>query len=383
MLERKSDGKSTTNDRKFVRAGWLQAAAVPVLRRIPRLRLAIPPSQWPVLWLVLMITAALFVPVVVVWQERGELPEATGPATALPPLSVQTEFAGEAGSESVLMTFPIYLTAEQQITSVTLEQYVRGVVAAEMPIEFELEALKAQAIAARTYIVRRFARQDVTNVPVAGAWVTDSVAHQAYLTDSEIADKWAEPEREANLAKLDRAVRETRHLIMTHGGEPILATYFSTSNGYTENSEDYWSEPLPYLRSVESGWDKEVSPVFHTESRLSIDDFAARLGIDKGKAGQIKVLKQSAGGRIKEIRIGGKTFTGREVREKLGLPSTEFSIRVGDEVAVTATGNGHGVGMSQYGAQGMALAGYTAEDILQHYYSGITIEPYRGPDAIL
>lgn len=337
----------------------------------------------PALWLALMTIAALLVPVAVVWQEREKQPESAAPDLSLPPLTLRSGSAGVAGEEAVLMTFPIYLTAEQRIASVSLEQYVRGVVAAEMPIEFELEALKAQAIAARTYIVRRFARQDVTGVPVAGAWVTDTVAHQAYLTDDEIAGKWAEPEREANLAKLDRAVRETRHLIMTHGGEPILATYFSTSNGHTENSEDYWSEPLPYLRSVESGWDREVSPVFRTESRLSIEDFAGKLGIDKGKAGQIKVLEQSAGGRIKEIRIGGKTFTGREVRERLGLPSTGFAIRVGEDVTITATGSGHGVGMSQYGAQGMALEGYKAEDILKHYYSGITIEPYRGPDAIL
>lgn len=344
--------------------------------------LRVPPvteRSLPLMWLILMAVAALAVPGIIVWQEGGAGP-AADPAGRLPSPAWLTD--GESVADALQMTFPIYLTKEERIESVTLEQYVRGVVAAEMPIEFELEALKAQAIAARTYIVRRFAKQDVSHVPVAGAWVTDSVAHQAYLTDDEIEGKWTGPEREANLAKLDRAVRETRNLIMTHEGEPILAVYFSTSNGFTENSEDYWTEPLPYLRSVESGWDRAVSPKFRTEIRMEADAFADKLGIDKRKLGDIQVLEQSEGRRIKSIRIGGVTFTGREVREKLGLPSTQFAIQPGggDEVVIIATGNGHGVGMSQYGAQGMALAGYKAEDILNHYYSGIRIERYQGPD---
>jgi stage II sporulation protein D len=337
----------------------------------------------PLMWLMLMLGAAIVGAVVIAWKEQGS---SGGAVTAgpMPQARLQTESPAAPLDEPLPITFPIYLTGEGRIESVTLEQYVRGVVAAEMPIEFELEALKAQAIAARTYIARRFEKKDVSNMPVDEAWVTDSVAHQAYLTDGDIMDKWTGPEREANLAKLDRAVRETRNLIMTHEGEPILAVYFSTSNGYTENSEDYWSEPLPYLRSVESGWDRNVSPKFRTEIRMPVDEFADKLGVDGRKAGQIRVLERTAGRRVANIRIGGVTFTGREVREKLGLPSTGFTIRVdGSEAVITVTGHGHGVGMSQYGAQGMALAGYKAEDILAHYYSGITIERYKGPDLAL
>ena len=333
-------------------------------------------------WLLLMATAAVIAASVIAWRERAAPADAALPAA--PQAGTRSDAVLDPPAEALPITFPIYLTREQRIESVTLEQYVRGVVAAEMPIEFELEALKAQAIAARTYIARRFAKLDVSNMPVAGAWVTDTEAHQAYLTDEDIDGKWTGPQREANLAKLDRAVRETQNLIMTHGGEPILAVYFSTSNGFTENSEDYWSENLPYLRSVESGWDRNVSPKFRAELRLPKEEFAERLGIDKRKADQIRVLERSEGRRVKKIRIGGKTFTGREVREKLGLPSTAFEIRMdGEEAAITSYGHGHGVGMSQYGAQGMALAGYTAEDILKHYYTGITIEPYQGPDPAL
>jgi stage II sporulation protein D len=331
----------------------------------------------------LMLGAAIVGAVTIAWKERGS----SGAAAIVEPLPqarLQNESRTAPLDEPLPITFPIYLTGEGRIESVTLEQYVRGVVAAEMPIEFELEALKAQAIAARTYIARRFEKKDVSNMPVAGAWVTDSVAHQAYLTEGDILDKWTGPEREANLAKLDRAVQETRNLIMTHEGEPILAVYFSTSNGYTENSEDYWSERLPYLRSVESGWDRDVSPKFRTVVRMPIDEFADKLGIDGRKADQIRILERTEGRRVAKIRIGGVTFTGREVREKLGLPSTGFTIRAdGGDAVITVTGHGHGVGMSQYGAQGMALAGYKAEDILTHYYSGITIERYKGPDSML
>jgi len=353
------------------RLGQWVNPAIPSRARAYGERSAAVERALPLVWLMLMLGAAIVGAVTIAWKERGS----SGAAAIVEPLP-QARLQNESRTAPLDEPLPI--------ESVTLEQYVRGVVAAEMPIEFELEALKAQAIAARTYIARRFEKKDVSNMPVAGAWVTDSVAHQAYLTEGDILDKWTGPEREANLAKLDRAVQETRNLIMTHEGEPILAVYFSTSNGYTENSEDYWSERLPYLRSVESGWDRDVSPKFRTVVRMPIDEFADKLGIDGRKADQIRILERTEGRRVAKIRIGGVTFTGREVREKLGLPSTGFTIRAdGGDAVITVTGHGHGVGMSQYGAQGMALAGYKAEDILTHYYSGITIERYKGPDSML
>lgn len=296
------------------------------------------------------------------------------------------------------ISFPIYLTKEKRIEKVTLEQYVRGVVAAEMPIVFEPEALKAQAIAARTYIVKRFADKDVSNVPVKGAWVTDSVQHQAYLTDKAILQKWDKSVRSANLQKLNKAVEETRGQIITYGGKPILAAFFSTSNGYTENSEEYWPAKLPYLRSVSSPWEAAISPKYKSTVTMTVRDFSRKLGLRGGAAAvsaapagsgknssvSIKLLETTEGNRIKKIAVNGKEFTGREVREKLGLVSTQFTWQAkGDKLQLTVYGNGHGVGMSQWGAQGMALQGYKAHDIISYYYSGVSIDKFRGPDSTL
>ncbi|MCU6339437.1 SpoIID/LytB domain-containing protein, partial [Enterobacter quasiroggenkampii] len=133
---------------------------------------------------------------------------------------------------------------------------MRGVLAAEMPSSFELEALKAQAMAARTYIMRRLLAQDTSGAPE-GSDVTDTVSHQAYKP-------LAEMERLTNeaTAKLSRVVEETQDQIITYEGKPIMAAFFSTSNGYTENSEDYWGNPVPYLKSVASPWDERVAPRF-------------------------------------------------------------------------------------------------------------------------
>ena len=336
------------------------------------------------LWVTLLMAAIVVIPTILV--SKGTSNAFTSQSVQLPELTLHTSAASasDAAVQERPISFPIYLTAEKRVTSVTLEQYVRGVVAAEMPIEFELEALKAQAIAARTYIVRRFVTSDVSNVPVEGAWVTDSVQHQAYLTDQELVAKWDKDVRSTNLDKLTRAVEETWGQIMTYEGEPILAAFFSTSNGYTENSEDYWSEKLPYLRSVKSPWEADISPKFTSTAVLTTKEFARLLGVSVSKAARVTILETSAGNRVKQVTIGGKTFTGREVREKLKLASTEFAISAKEgNIHIAVRGNGHGVGMSQWGAQGMALAGYSASSILSHYYSGITIEKFRQTETIL
>jgi stage II sporulation protein D len=286
------------------------------------------------------------------------------------------------------LNIAVYLTTEKRVDEVPLEQYIRGVLAAEMPIEFELEALKAQAIAARTYIIKRYVDKDVSNVPVPGAIVTDSVSHQAYLTEEKIKKKWNKsPEQAANLQKLNRAVEETKGLVITYSGQPILASFFSTSNGFTENSEDYWSLELPYLRSVESPGEDKRSPKFRTTEIYSINEVAKKLGVKvssmKGKL-PMKVIERSDGHRIKRIQVGSKVLSGREVREKLGLASTQFTWFIkGNSIAFTTYGSGHGVGMSQWGAEEMAKGGKNAQEILTHYYQGVSIERIRSLDSIL
>lgn len=274
---------------------------------------------------------------------------------------------------------PVYLTQERKVDRVPLETYVRNVLAAEMPAEFELEALKAQAIASRTYIVKRWLDGDFSQVPVPDALVTDTVAHQAYVTEEQMKKNWPGPAYTERLDKLNRAVNETVGLIVTYQHKPIQAAFFSTSNGYTENSEDYWRDYIPYLRSVPSPWDKELSPRYTATVKMSLQDFAKRLGIESASAlarsGGMKVLSTTAGHRIKSMAAGGKTFTGREVREKLELNSSQFTWRItGSDIEITTFGYGHGVGMSQWGANGMAKEGRLAEDILKYYYQGVEIE---------
>jgi len=271
----------------------------------------------------------------------------------------------------------VYLTEEKKVEAVPIEAYVQGVVAAEMPINFELEALKAQAIAARTYIVRRLELGDRSGMPSSGADVTDTIQHQAYLSLKELESKWTGKAKTDNLAKLKRAVEDTRGLVITYEGEPIQAAFFSTSNGFTENSEDYWQQELPYLRSVSSPWDEELSPRYEETVRLSLKDFYKKLDLT-GKSAKgmpdMKVIEVTDGKRIGLMKINGQSFTGRELRERLSLASSQFTWKVsGSKIAITTYGYGHGVGMSQWGANGMAMEGAAAEEILRHYYSGTSI----------
>lgn len=298
---------------------------------------------------------------------------------------------GQAGQESALAggatsfryladskpTIPVYLAGEKRVESVPLELYVRGVVAAEMPIEFELEALKAQAIAARTYIIHRLLKEDQNLGTEGDARITNTVNHQVYLSEEELAGKWDKQIRDENLAKLNRAIVETAGRILVYDGEPIDAVFFSTSNGYTDNSEEYWAVSIPYLRSVPSPWDISLSPRYKETIVLTADELVRKLGLPNKMDGieavkNSRIVERTEGGRIKTILVGGQRMTGREVREKLQLNSSDFEWKVRDgKIEITTYGYGHGIGMSQWGAQGMALEGKTAESILRYFYQGV------------
>ncbi len=276
---------------------------------------------------------------------------------------------------------PVYRSAAARIEQVPLETYVRGVVAGEMPAEFEVEALKAQALAARTYITKRLIEQDTSQVPVSGAIVTDTTAHQVYYSEEDLKRLWGADSFKVRIEKLNQAVNETQNQILTYKGQVILAAFFSTSNGYTENSEDYWANYIPYLRSVASPWDKKWSPKYEQKVILKGSEVYKSLGLPASVPvttgnSSIRILETSDGQRIKRLQIAGKSFTGRDVREKLGLASSQFIWKVkGKDIEITTYGYGHGVGMSQWGAQGMAKEGYSAEQIVKHYYQGIEIQP--------
>ena len=328
-----------------------------------------------ILWMAVCLSSMLCVTIIVPGLLVKKIPN----GDVWPPAPIAGTGLQETSAEQGLM-IPVYLTKQATVQTVPLEQYVRGVLAAEMPVDFELEALKAQAMAARTYVVRRVIEKDYSNMPVNDALVTDTTAHQAYLTDQELREKWDKSKYETNMAKINRAVNETKDKILTYGHEPINATFFSTSNGYTENSEEYWPFKSPYLRSVPSPWDIKLSSHYQESVTISYKTMLQKLGVTSiattdTSAKGMKVLSWSTGHRIKSMTIGGKVFSGREVREKLGLASSQFAWKwAGSQITITTYGYGHGVGLSQWGANGMAKEGKTAEEIVTYYYTGISIE---------
>ncbi|CAM4276827.1 stage II sporulation protein D [Paenibacillus tarimensis] len=265
----------------------------------------------------------------------------------------------------------VKLNHDNKVETVPLEWYVRGVVAGEMPADFEMEALKAQAIAARTYVVRKLLHSGQSDEPL----VSDTTDDQVYIPLERLDELWTDGKAKEKLARIGQAVEETANLIITYKGEPIQAAFFSTSNGYTENSEDYWGLALPYLRSVASPWDKQLSPRYKDTVELSHSDARRKLGLGQDAGLAMQVISRTDGHRVKEVMIGGKAFTGREVREKLGLRSSAFSWTVSrDHIRITTYGYGHGVGMSQWGANALAKEGKRAADIIAHYYTDVRIE---------
>ena len=273
--------------------------------------------------------------------------------------------------EASAVEVSVYRTEEDQVETIPLEQYVVGVVSAEMPVEFEEEALKAQSLAARTFIVKQLLEEKQVGI-LKGADVNDTEFHQVYKSEEELKEKWG-ANFHKNMNKIRKAVYETRGQILVYKGAPITASYFSTSNGFTENAENYWSSSVPYLKSVKSPWDLEA-PRFITKTEMDLSEFEKKLGVkvEGTKIGEI--ISRTISNRVEKVRIGQKEFTGREIREKLGLRSADFTWeRSGDKIIITTKGYGHGIGMSQYGANGMAKDGKTFEDIIKYYYNGVEI----------
>ncbi|WP_163099474.1 stage II sporulation protein D [Peribacillus alkalitolerans] len=266
----------------------------------------------------------------------------------------------------------VYRSQQQKIQAIPLEKYVAGVVSAEMPADFEVEALKAQALTARTYIVNQLSEKDTVALPK-GAHVTDTVLHQVYKSDDELKKLWGK-DYAWKKEKIAKAVLATKDQILTYNGEPITATFFSTSNGFTENSEAYWKNSIPYLKSVVSPWDKD-SPKFYDRKVISIKEFEAKLGVKLSQGKEIgTIVERTPGKRVGAVKINGKQLTGKQIRETLELKSTDFTWeRKGDQIIISTKGYGHGVGMSQYGANGMAQEGKNYRDIVTYYYQGVQI----------
>lgn len=251
-----------------------------------------------------------------------------------------------------------------EIKEISLEDYIVGVVAAEMPASFNIEALKAQAVAARTYALYKMehANQDYD-------LVTD-VTNQSYLSVSQMQSNWQEGFSKY-YAKVQEAVNLTKDEVMKYNDEVICAFYFALSNGYTEEALPVFGQNQDYITNVSSTWDENVKN-FEVTTTITPTEFCTKLKITCADISITNIVK-SPTGRVNEITINGQTFKGTEIRKLLNLRSTDFQITLGSPITITTKGYGHGVGMSQYGANALAQAGKSYTEILNYYYQNITI----------
>jgi stage II sporulation protein D len=282
-----------------------------------------------------------------------------------------------AENKNEQLTISVYRTKTKEVEELPIEEYVLGVVASEMPASFNLEALKAQSLSARTFIIKRMKEGKPLEE---GGIVDDTIQYQVFQNRDDLKKRYG-ADYDKKIKKIEEAVKSTEGQILTYDGQPITASFFASSNGYTENSEDYWENDLPYLRSVASPWDS-VAPNYVAKKAFSINEFEARLGVKiTSKTGVGKVISRTKSHRVDQVAFGEKTISGREIREKLELRSTDFTWeRNGDEIIITTTGNGHGVGMSQYGANELAKQGKEYDDIVKYYYKDISITKLNKKD---
>lgn len=262
------------------------------------------------------------------------------------PLQFKKKPVSEAAEEC-----EISITFAESSESIPLEQYLVGVLAGEMPASFDLEALKAQAIAARTYAIHQ------TNYGASP--IKQTTAHQVYK--EELNPKYEK--------KLKRAVKETKNQILTYNGVPITAMFHAASNGQTETSENFSGTSIAYLTAVSSP--EEYADV-QTFTLAQINQ-ALQGSFSMQQIGQARMTRNSTN-RVETITIGSQSWTGREFRELLKLKSADFTIKVDQQVHIETKGYGHGVGMSQYGAEELAAGGKSAEEIVQHYYPNTQLE---------
>ena len=299
-------------------------------------------------------------------------------AVALP-WAVNRYFQPSVRNEGTMVRLYRHTTGE--IISIPLEEYVAGVVAAEMPAEFPTEALKAQAVAARTYIYKRMAAGGVINGCKEGADTCDDPAHaQAWLPTEELKKRWGTVSYYRYYYKIRMAVDDTAGEIITYNGQPIDPVFHASCSGRTENASDVWKYDVPYLKSVACPYDADPQPerqVTITLARLAkaVNIDLQAVAVSAGQGSKIfAVLERTATGRPKTLMLGDAKFSATDLRRRLNLRSTNFNITTaGDKVTITTKGYGHGVGMCQYGAKGFAEHGYDYIKILKHYYTGVNI----------
>ena len=265
-----------------------------------------------------------------------------------------------------------------EVEEVALDEYLCNVVSAEMPAEYEMEALKAQAVVARTYTIYKVKNPKHENSDICD----DSTCCQAWISKEDRMAKWEEDKRESNWKKIQEAVNETQGKIITYDNEPINAFFHSNSGGTTEVPANVWGgTDYPYLQVVqtagEEGYNQYASEVELTNEELinKLKEKYSDIQIDFNNEDDIKILEYTDSSRVKTIKFGNHQIAGVEARSILGLKSTNFEIiKEEGKIKFSVKGYGHGVGMSQTGADAMAKEGKNYEEIIKHFYVGVIIE---------
>ena len=307
--------------------------------------------------------------------ESYAAPQNSEPPVTLPPVSETQAPAPSAAPPSFPLPETVCLLSGGELLELNLEDYLCGVLAAEMPASFPDEALKAQAVAARTYTLSAASAHKHGDAAICA----DPGCCQAWLSDEALRERWGE-DYEQNAQKLRAAVEQTRGQVLCYGDEPVFAAFHSSSAGATEDCGAIWN-PRPYLVSVSSPETAEdvpnyvstVScwPIDFRDTLLSLRPEADFSGPVSGWLGDVR---RDPSGRVAEVILGGVSFSGTELRQLFRLRSTAFELSLTDDGFVfTVTGFGHGVGMSQYGAKVMAEQGTDYADILAHYYPGTVL----------
>lgn len=263
------------------------------------------------------------------------------------------------------------LMSDGSVHELDMDAYLTAVILKEMPSEFEMEAMKAQAVACRTYTLFKMAKHKHDGA----ALCTDASCCQGYCTQEAYLEAGG---TEETINKVQQAVAQTKDLVLTYDGKLIEATYFSCSGGKTEDAKAVWGTDVPYLQATDSPGEEEATHYTDTVT-FSADEFSALLGdtLTGPSAGWLERVTYTDGGGVATMTLCGKTYQGTQLRQLLGLHSTAFVFTaLGDTITITTKGFGHRVGMSQYGADAMAVAGSDFEQILAHYYKDTTLEQY-------
>ena len=316
-------------------------------------------------------------------EEQGgaSLPEGGADSPSVPEGDSQLPEVPDAVHDSGTM---LRVKIGESVEEMDLETYLQGVVRAEMPASFELEALKAQAIAARTYTLYKMEQGENANHPEADI-CGDFACCQAYQSEEDAARAWG-MSTAVYENKIDRAVAETDGQVILYEGAPVLAVFHSSSAGATQNSGDVWQNSLPYLQSVDSPEGAEAVPNYYSKVSFTLTDFKERFAaqyptanLSGSPSNWFTNIRQTETGAVLSLEVGGVAVSGTELRTLLGLRSTTFTTSFTDtEVVFSVTGYGHGVGLSQYGANVLAGEGWTCREILEHYYTGASVGVYEG-----